>query len=291
MANAILISEQILADTASAIRTKLGISQAVKPVEFPSKIVSIPTGGSASGTKTITQNGTYNVAAYETAIVNVPSSGGGSGHTITWPSSLVNQNCSVATVSRNVSSLNSLTVNTDRVVISLSPSVGYNAGTVVLNGTDTGQQNTSIVLSEDVAVTATAATPKPASNYLMEASMTVGTDNNGVYGFSLEEGFGSCRNNNVEYDPGWGTESRTVTGFIVTGFGNVYLYYNAAVNRSAPWALYIGDNATSDYYVLTTMQYGSISEYFSTPTGLFEYLQACYQNGIAVPMKLAEVGS
>ena len=287
MSNAILISEQILADTASAIKTKLGISQTIKPAEFPARIASIPTGGSASGTKTITQNGTYNVAAYETAIVNVPSSGGGSGHTITWPSSLVNQDCQVETVSQNVNGINSLTVSTDRVVISLSPHVGYNAGTIVLNGTDTGKQNTSLILSEDVTVTATAVTARPASDYLMEAEMTVGTDNDGFYGFSLADGYGSCRNNSVEYDPGWGKEVRTVTGFKVNGYGNTYLYYSSSVNRSSAWAVYIGDSATSNYFVMTTMQYGGSSEYWSTPEGLYEYLQACCQNGTSVPIKIA----
>lgn len=292
MANAILISEQILTDTATAIKAKLGTSGTIKPVEFPSKIAQIPSGGTpVSGTKTITENGTYDVAAYASAVVNVPTSGGGSGYTVTWPGSLSNQSCSVEAVSQNVSGVYSLTVNTDRVVISLSPSVGYNAGTIVLNGNDTGQQNTSLVLTEDVTVTATPATARPASSYLMEAEMTVGTDGKGYYGFSLSEGYGNCRNNNVEYNPGWGTETRTMTEFKVNGFGNTYLYYNSAVNRSSSWAVYIGDGSTSDYYVLTTMQYGSVSEYWSTPEGLYEYLQSCCQSGNRVPVKIAVVSS
>lgn len=72
-----IIDTSTLTAIADAIRGKLGVQTTYKPGEMPEAIESISGGGiTPTGTKSITANGTYDVAAFASAEVNVPTGGG-----------------------------------------------------------------------------------------------------------------------------------------------------------------------------------------------------------------------
>lgn len=83
MANSVLISESILQDVASAIKTKKNYSSSttLKPYNFASEISTISGGSTPTGSTTITSNGSHDVTNYATAIVTVPPSAVDSGST------------------------------------------------------------------------------------------------------------------------------------------------------------------------------------------------------------------
>lgn len=62
---------------ANAIRAKTGKTGALSLDQMVTEISGITTGITPTGTKTITENGTYDVTSYASAIVDVPNSSGG----------------------------------------------------------------------------------------------------------------------------------------------------------------------------------------------------------------------
>ena len=67
-----MIDTSLLTGIANAIRAKLGVQTRYKPTEMAGAITSIPGGGVIpTGTKSITENGTHDVAGYAYADVNV----------------------------------------------------------------------------------------------------------------------------------------------------------------------------------------------------------------------------
>lgn len=71
------VQDTSLTSVANAIRVKAEISGTLEfPDEFVSAIQNISTGITPSGTKTITENGTYDVTNFASADVNVSGGGG-----------------------------------------------------------------------------------------------------------------------------------------------------------------------------------------------------------------------
>lgn len=67
-----MIDTSILTGIANALRSKLGVQTRYKPTEMAGAITSIPGGGVIpTGTKSITENGTHDVAGYAYAEVSV----------------------------------------------------------------------------------------------------------------------------------------------------------------------------------------------------------------------------
>lgn len=93
-----------LTSVANAIRTKGGTSaQMAFPSGFVSAVQAIPTGITPTGTKSITENGTYDVTQYASAEVNVSGGGGFSADDIatgTAPNGAITLSSAVTTVEK-----------------------------------------------------------------------------------------------------------------------------------------------------------------------------------------------
>lgn len=104
-----------LTSVANAIRTKGGTSaQMAFPAGFVSAVQAIPTGITPTGTKSITENGTYDVTQYASASVSVPNtySAGDEGKVVS-NGALVAQTSDTVTTNDTYDTtlINSLTVN------------------------------------------------------------------------------------------------------------------------------------------------------------------------------------
>lgn len=73
-----LISESVLTGIADAIRAKNGSTDTYTPAQMATAIEDIPTGITPAGQIEITENGTVDVAAFASALVNVAGGGGAS---------------------------------------------------------------------------------------------------------------------------------------------------------------------------------------------------------------------
>lgn len=105
-----------LTSVANAIRTKGGTSsQMAFPAGFVSAVQAIPSGGiTPTGTKSITENGTYDVTQYASASVSVPNSyGAGDEGKVVSNGALVAQSSDTVTTNNTYDTtlINSLTVN------------------------------------------------------------------------------------------------------------------------------------------------------------------------------------
>ena len=72
----VLVERSDLTGIGGAIREQLNVSTTYKPSQMSAAIRSIQIGITPTGTKQITENGTYDVTNYASAIVSVPGSGG-----------------------------------------------------------------------------------------------------------------------------------------------------------------------------------------------------------------------
>ena len=69
----VLVSESNLTNIANAIRTKNGSSNTYTPAQMATAIENISTGITPTGSISITENDTYDVTNYASAVVNVAS--------------------------------------------------------------------------------------------------------------------------------------------------------------------------------------------------------------------------
>lgn len=238
MANSVLISESILEDVASAIKTKKNYSSSttLKPYNFASEISSITSGGiTPTGSTTITSNGSHDVTNYATAVVNVPSSGitptgdinittngthdvtnyasaivnvpnSGGGGSGSYTISLTNSDSSHQYISPSYNNNTSY----DSIVY-YSDSIQVNPPTISLQlVANTGYNSGTIVVdgvdSNSQIVTLTAANHTITTTnatvrdgtYIMNANITVGYGSDTRGGYSTE--YGSISNGSAEYE-------------------------------------------------------------------------------------------
>lgn len=247
--NAILISESILEDVASAIKTKKGYSSSttIKPYNFASEISSITSGGgiTPSGSINISTNGTYDVTNYASAIVAVSGgSGGESSYTISITNSdsshqtiepSLNNNTSFSSV---IYSSDSIQVNPSTISLRLRANTGYNEGTFIVDNTNT---NSSVVnlTAANHTISTTPATVRD-STYIMNASVTVTFIEDTIYGGGkYDTTNGSILNGSAEYEQYGSTVRKNLIGVEFSGdsdgynitYRRLFLYFDSSLGQ------------------------------------------------------------
>lgn len=203
----VLIRSQLLTDIANAIRTKTGGEQLIYPADMDTEILSIETGTTPSGSLNITENGTYDVTNYASAVVNI-SAGSGSAnasYVVTYPVNLENQTIDISDVSTNTGYNGTRTYGLANSRITLTPNTGYRAGTIIVNGVDTNSQNVLLTDHCDAVITVTSATLKPVSDYIMDATMYVGkyVDDDDPLAETMSLGFNTIYDHSLQYVLGY----------------------------------------------------------------------------------------
>lgn len=287
----VLVSESNLTNIANAIRTKNGSSNTYTPAQMATAISNIPTGGgiTPTGSINITTNGTHDVTNYASAIVSVPTGSGSSEIRVSYPTNLQNQSINFSYTNRNTTSNGVLTLKPSSVTILVNAATGYTAGTISINGVDTGaSQVYTRILSDGDVITVSEAEEKVISEYNLDTTMIVGTGYSGsatTYGYKSgsSDGYGALRDDQFVD----GSSSYTVTGFYFVD--NQYQYqltvslYGFGSPRSAK--ICIGDSSTSNYWEGTPTSFPYAPVNINSATA--NYLKDCYSSGTAVPIKIA----
>lgn len=287
----VLVSESNLTAIANAIRAKTGSSGSLTPAQMSTAIQSIEV-GSSSG------------------------SGGTNSYKVTRPASIANQTLVITpkvsfkdtATWESVDGNLILEVKPSTLDIRLTPSSGYQVGTIFINGVDQGTDMlTGYSPSGDIVITCSEATVKQASDYLYEGEMTVGkavNSNGGTYCY----GVGVANN----YDPNAIVEkegSLYPTSFSLNSYGTEVVSYiktlwirgslsdgelrSLDLQRDVKgvegdsWVqsdnliILVGDNQVAIPGDITRIS-------GETKTLLFNYLKSCYESGAKVPVKVYE---
>ena len=237
--NLVRISEEILQNTADAIREKLNSEETIKPVNFPQKISDIKMGK------------IYNVNITQSA----------------------NQTIKVSEVTTYTNSQNSFTINTatyvPRIKASLTANTGYNKGTLNVS------ENTTITLSEGTTnISATPATIKQFTVTVTQTeNQTITVTCNGVdYTSSFTANYGdtwtaSIVATNTDYNPGiLSAGSGTITSNISISATPATAKRQIIINQVPGSIISVTINNatyTSSFFVDSLLQYDGDNTYMT----------------------------